>query len=319
MLVPANVTIAWQSQYAGPHRVCYRIVGAPAYICTVPGTPGPGFNPVCLGGGNPCSYDITIMVDDETCDQIDYEGYVQSACEDEASTVGRIPFTFSFIPSPACARYEVTCENSPVLDTTITDGGTGYTDGVYPGLPSVGGGGTLATFDVTVAGGIVTGIVIGAVGSGYTSAPTIDMTSIPFTPGTLATITVNLRGCGALNKFDCSGTSTPLPIGTFQPGETIFECYEGTPPEVPSDYTRSAQAGNCLCNCIEQNIQATFDGGSIDYGYIDCNGNNVIGTLTNIDETGAVCMVDGSLETTVNAPAVLNIVVVGPCNAVPVP
>jgi len=256
------------------------------------------------------------MVDNETCEQIDYEGYVQAACEDEASLIGRIAFTASFIPAPACKRYEVTCENSPVLDTTINDGGSGYSDGVYPALPAIGGGGTSATFDVTVAGGIITIAAVNTVGSGYTSAPTIDLSSIPFIPGTVADISVNLRGCGQLRRYDCSGAFVSLPVGALQIGETIMECFPGAAPEVPSDFSISEQTGNCLCNCIEQDIQNTFDGGTIDYAYVDCNGANVGGTLTNIDSTGPVCMVDGSLITTVNAPAVLNIAVVGACTGV---
>lgn len=316
-LVAAQIPVSWISNYPGPHRVCYRVVGAPSYICTVPGTPGPGYHPNCAGGGAPCSYNIEIMVDNETCNQVDYEGYVQAACEDEASLIGRIPFAVSFIPSPACKRYEVTCDNSPVKDATINDGGTGYSDGVYNGLPTIGGGGAGATFDVTVAGGVITVVAVATSGSGYTSAPTIDLSSIPFTPGTVADISVNLRGCGQLRRYDCSGAFVSLPVGALQVGETITECFPGAAPEVPTGFSISEQTGNCLCNCIEQDIQNTFDGGTIDYAYVDCNGDNVNGTLANLETTGNVCMVDGSLITTVNAPAVLNIVSSGACNAVP--
>lgn len=315
-LVPATITVNFNANYNGPHRVCYRVVGAPSYICTVPGTPAgaPGIHPNC--GTGPCSYTIDILVDNETCDQVDYEGYVQAACEDEASFAGRDPFAISFIPDPACKRYEVACLSSAVLDTTINDGGSGYTNGSYLGLPAVGGGGVGATFDITVAGGIITVAAVATPGSGYTSSPVIDLTSIPFTPGTAADISVNLLGCTDLTVYDCGGvTGEVYPTGTFQPGESTFMCNSGDAPTVPSDYG-AVESGNCLCDCIEQDIQNTFDGGSIDYTYIDCNGDVQTGTLAALGTTGNVCMVDGSLETVVNSPAVLNLAVVGPCDAV---
>ena len=315
-LVPAQIPVSWLSNYAGPHRVCYRIVGAPSYTCTIPGTPGPGFHPVCAGGGSPCNYNIDIMVDNETCDVVNYEGYVQAACEEEISLNGRIPFNVSFTPMPSCKRYEVTCLNSPVLDTTINDGGTGYTNGNYNGLPSIGGGGVGATFDVTVAGGVITVVAVATPGSGYTSAPVVDISTIPHTPGTFADISVNLVGCTALTIYDCNGaTAEILPLGTFQPGETYDMCNDGDAPTVPADYS-AVEDGNCLCNCIEQDIQETGDAGSIDYTYIACDGAVVTGSLGPLGTTGNVCMVDGSLNTVVNPGATLNIAVVGACNAV---
>lgn len=316
-LVPAIITVNFTSNYNGPTRVCFRIVGAPTYTCTVPGSPAgaPGIHPNC--GIGPCSYDINIMVDNETCDQVDYEGYTQAACEDEASLVGRDPFAISFIPDPACNRYEVTCDNSPMGSTTIdTPGNSGYTNGAYPGLPVVGGGGVGATVDVTVAGGVITVATLAAAGSGYTGTGTVDLTSIPFVPGTPTTVTVTPLGCSALTIYDCSGaTAEILPLSTFQPGETYDMC-GSSEPTVPADYT-IVEDGNCLCNCIEQDIQETADTGTIDYTYIDCNGNVVTGQLTALQTTGNVCMVDGSLNTVVAGGATLNIAVVGACNAVP--
>jgi hypothetical protein len=399
--IPATIAVNFTSIYAGPHRVCYREVGAPSYTCTVPGGPGPGFHPICSGGGTPCSYDIPITVDNETCDQVDYEGYVQAACEDEASLNGRIPFNISFIPDPACKRYEVTCNDSPVGAIAITAPGGGYTIGTYP-APLVGGGGAGATaeavvtgvqdvisfvrdsagtgyndgvygntamdnlvgsgagleINLTIVGGVITvatlasggtgyitgdtakpneGIVgvpgvietftltaddTGTVtainlltpGSGYTSDPVVDLSGLPAGAG--ATADADLAGCGALVIYDCGGaTATLLAAGTLQPGETYDMCGPSLP-TVPSDFS-IVQDGNCLCNCIEQDLQNTNPGGTIDYTYIDCNGSVVTGTLGGSASTGNVCMVDGSLSTIVNAPAVEAIVVVGACDAVP--
>jgi hypothetical protein len=106
----AEITVQFTAQWTGDHRVCYRVVGDPTYICTIPGSPSgdPGIHTYCAAG-NTCQYDIPIQVDNETCEQVDYEGYVQAVCEDEASEIGRIPFVISFIPDPACKRYTYTC------------------------------------------------------------------------------------------------------------------------------------------------------------------------------------------------------------------
>ena len=45
--------------------------------------------------------------------------------------------------------------------------GSGYVDGTYPGVPLTGGAGFTAEASVTVAGGVVTAVVITDVGSGY--------------------------------------------------------------------------------------------------------------------------------------------------------
>lgn len=314
-LVPATIDLNWISNYNGPHRVCYRIVGAPTYTCTAPGTPGPGFHPLCGGGGIPCSYTIDILVDNETCAQVDYEGYIQAACEDELSLIGRDPFTISFIPDPACNRYEVTCVDSPILNVTLVDGGSGYTNGTYPGLASIGGGGTGATFDVTVALGTITVITMITPGSGYTSAPTIDLSSIPYVAGIPLTYSVNLTGCTALTIYDCSGvTGEILPLSTFQPTE-VYDMCGSSVPTVPADYT-VVESGNCLCNCETIDVQTSFDGGSIDVTYIACNGAVVTEVVTFAAPLGPVCMVAGSLDTVVNAPAIEVIVNTGACDAV---
>jgi len=167
-LVPATINLNWISNYNGPHRVCFRIVGAPTYTCTVPGTPGPGFHPLCGGGGAPCSYAINILVDNETCDQVDYEGYIQAACEDELSVIGRDPFAISFIPDPACNRYNVTCGAVGIASIAVVTPGAGYTNGSVTALPITGGGGTLATADGRIGDGEVISFVEDNLGTGFT-------------------------------------------------------------------------------------------------------------------------------------------------------
>ncbi|MFC2974710.1 phage tail tube protein [Azotobacter bryophylli] len=58
-----------------------------------------------------------------------------------------------------------------LAEMTVTDGGSGYT--TAPTVTISGGGGTGATAEATLSGGVVTGIAITNPGSGYTSAPSV--------------------------------------------------------------------------------------------------------------------------------------------------
>jgi len=98
--VPATITVNFIANYAGTHRIAYRSGGAGPYsFVTTP----------CVGGGTPCSGTIAITVDNETCDNVVYDGYVQATCEDEESVNGRIPFTVTFSPNPVCDAFSITC------------------------------------------------------------------------------------------------------------------------------------------------------------------------------------------------------------------
>jgi len=54
-----------------------------------------------------------------------------------------------------------------ILTATIANAGSGYTDGTYNNTPLTGGAGTGATANITVAGGIVTAVVINGHGVNY--------------------------------------------------------------------------------------------------------------------------------------------------------
>jgi len=58
----------------------------------------------------------------------------------------------------------------------ITNAGTGYTDGVYPGVALTGGTGSNATAEVTINGGAVDVITITNGGSGYSSSDNLGLT-----------------------------------------------------------------------------------------------------------------------------------------------
>jgi hypothetical protein len=103
---PATITVNFTPNYTGNHRVCYRIQGSgDPYTCTIVTAPA-------------TSYAIPITVDNETCDEITYEGYVQPLCQEEESEEGRIPFVVTFTPEPSCNLYTIAYtrvgENTPV-------------------------------------------------------------------------------------------------------------------------------------------------------------------------------------------------------------
>jgi hypothetical protein len=65
-----------------------------------------------------------------------------------------------------------------IASTTLTDGGTGYTDGTYDLIFT--GGGTPTTEAVgtfVVSGGVITTVTISNAGEGYSSAPTLDFSN----------------------------------------------------------------------------------------------------------------------------------------------
>ena len=63
-----------------------------------------------------------------------------------------------------------------VLAFTLTNAGSGYTNGTYNNTPLTGGTGTGATANITVAGGVVTAVVINGHGSGYTTSNVLSAT-----------------------------------------------------------------------------------------------------------------------------------------------
>ena len=62
---------------------------------------------------------------------------------------------------------------------TISNAGSGYTDGVYPLEALVGGTGTGAYADITVTGGVVTEVIIAIRGLGYTVGDTLTCPTLP--------------------------------------------------------------------------------------------------------------------------------------------
>jgi hypothetical protein len=63
-----------------------------------------------------------------------------------------------------------------ILTATITNAGSGYTNGVYNNKALTGGSGTGATANITVAGGVVTSVVINGHGANYAVGNTLTAT-----------------------------------------------------------------------------------------------------------------------------------------------
>lgn len=86
------------------------------------------------------------------------------------------PGTQQFFISLSNVTYPMlTSATGGILSGSIAAGGTGYTDGTYPGISLTGGTGTGATADIIVAGGIVTSVTIDSIGTGFT---TLDVLSV---------------------------------------------------------------------------------------------------------------------------------------------
>ena len=84
----------------------------------------------------------------------------------------------------------VPAHSGPILTYTLTSGGSGYTNGTYTNQVLSGGQGVYATFDFTVAGGIVTVATLTERGSGFQATNTIDIPALGGT-GSGGLITVN--------------------------------------------------------------------------------------------------------------------------------
>ena len=75
-------------------------------------------------------------------------------------------------PFPIAADWNINATGG-ILTATITNAGAGYTNGTYTNTPLTGGAGTLATANITVAGNVVTSVVINGHGKNYVIGNTL--------------------------------------------------------------------------------------------------------------------------------------------------
>jgi hypothetical protein len=306
MLVSANIYVNFTSWFNGIHNIYWR-----------EGTTGPYTGPIpvtCIGGGNPCYGVINVMVDNETCEDVIFEGYIQAVCE--PGTNNQIPFSYTFTPTPSCTRYQITCKSVPLLGFSITGAGSIY-DPLDP--PSTANGG------ITILGGSGTGVVVTAIvnplapyeitgftfsnyGSGFVIPPTVVIAPPPGFPGegSVATADAILGYCEGFSGFDCNGfTVNSIPGDLLQPTDTFRMCKTGDAPVLSSEYDVS-EIGNCLCDCTFLELEMTSETGSVMYMYTTCDGAEggsfETGTLNAESPIVAACIVVGSLFYEVDGP-----------------
>jgi len=75
-------------------------------------------------------------------------------------------------PFPISADWNINASGG-ILTATITNAGSGYTNGTYNNTPLTGGSGTGATANITVAGNVVTSVVINGHGVNYAVGNTL--------------------------------------------------------------------------------------------------------------------------------------------------
>lgn len=226
---PALLNFSFDSNYtAGCYRIASRIQGSgdPYVITAAACTP---FVPPTLSV--PCTAQIPITVDDETCDAVTYEGYVQPCCQDEESLDGRVAFTVTFTPNPACKSYLLTCHSSGVSEVLVDTPGTGYTPGPNVPVNIVDPAGTLATAECIVEDGGVKTFTLTSPGVGgtpgtYTASQGIDGTIGPVHAyfdytigggGTVTSVTLS-TGNPAVTGSGYSVADTVLLSDGFAPG-----------------------------------------------------------------------------------------------------
>lgn len=305
-LSPANILVNFISNYAGCHRICYRLQGTIPYTCS-------SCQPCetnCAGNGSPCSATIPILVDNESCAPQTWEGYVQPCCEDGASLNGRVPFTVTFTPNPDCQSHNILCQSGRVTDifpTGVNLGGAGYDP--TPGATIItiappSGPGTQATATPVIdVNGTITSVIITNPGSGYTSVPAVTISCNPatpcppFYPGYPATLTAVIK-CAPINEmgFSCSGANTPSITPGLLVGQNFNICYSTIGPNLPTGYTNTP--AGCCFDCVTVTITNNGVIGTPDakIRYTDCVTKNVItnNTFGPGQTTGPICVVNNS-------------------------
>jgi hypothetical protein len=108
-LVDATLDISIVPGTGACARICYKKTTDTDYTCITQLLPS-----------NPTAISIPIQIDSESCDTIEYEGYIQGCCEPDGSTLGETPFTAIY--TPPCQAYNFRCETDPC---TVFYAGTG--------------------------------------------------------------------------------------------------------------------------------------------------------------------------------------------------
>lgn len=293
MPITGNLLIEWTSNYSlGCHRIGYRLQGAGSYTL-IDNIATPYCNP---GIAQSCAYSIgPLSFENESCDDVVYEYYVQPCCENPVSEDGRVYGTITFTPTPSCIAVDFICNNVGIASVTVNDPGSGYTPGTYAAL-IIGGGGAGAAIDITIdgSGNAVNPVVVVLPGSGYTSTPIIALP--PSACGGLcsaATFNVTMELCPdfALTNT-CDNPDAGTTIETLL-GSSFSVCYTGGltgAPVPPTNYTTIEDPALCCYDCVILQIQPPISPLlTATSMYIDCT----TGLLTTV----ALTNVSGSINT----------------------
>ena len=145
-------------------------------------------------------------------------GVVSSIISGNLSLGTNLTFTVGDAFAPAItAMATATLSDSGTINVTITNGGSDYTS--PPSVTLIGGGGTYASANAVVVGGMVVAInVTGA--SGYTSAPTVVVDPPSSLPDLTATAAAVLSGntIGSITVLNGGGGYTSVPMVTITGG-----------------------------------------------------------------------------------------------------
>ena len=113
--VTGYISISFTPNFVGQHRICWRIGNVGPYTC----------EPDFTCNTDPCTYYITpVSLNNDSCDTVDFNGYIQAACEEEGTLDGAVFWSQAFVPNPECQPYQLTCLgqeiNSGISITSIT-------------------------------------------------------------------------------------------------------------------------------------------------------------------------------------------------------
>ena len=185
----STLRIVFTTTTVSDHRICWRVDSGTYDCTTVVSCPTIGVY----------TSDITIpTLDNETCDDVIVDGYVQPTCYTEASTSGQVSFTSTFDPEPAdCVGYLVSCNEVGIESTTITDVGSGYATGTPLTIAASGTGTGYDIQGIIGNGGIKTWTITSG-GTGYNGGASATFNNVP---------PVVLTGSGTGGLFDVTITS----------------------------------------------------------------------------------------------------------------
>lgn len=232
--ITATITVDFIANYAGAHRVCFRIQGSGnPYDCTTVVS--------CVGGATTCQAVVTAPVNSTSCDgTVIFEGYIQAACEDILSTSGRLPWTANFTPNVVCERYEVLCARGALQAIQINTPGQDYTvlntvvvtrDGADPetsdaavSIASVGDGVINSITGLTAAGTLYNALDILTVNGASGAGATIRVDTVGG-GGDILTYTLLTNGAGYIGPLTVSGGTGSGAVFDIQDGGVDYDVF----------------------------------------------------------------------------------------------